>query len=246
MMAFGGVLWHPPVVVGASSDFHLVPNALHVTESFRGAPITVSGEIRKGADALVEITGPVRDVHLLQKGRRGGLWMSVGEVEVNGAPSVYLAASTDADLSMNTGDMDCWGYAALAKQVTFSGTGSENDKTALFNQFAKLKESQGLYGVFPGGLHMAPAADGRSKFEGQLKLPSNVTPGTYQVTLSVIDDKKVSQQQSIPLFVDMTGLAAFLTVLATKHGVLYGLLAVGIALIMGFVMGFVFKGKGAH
>ena len=41
---------------------------------------------------MVEITGPTAAEHLMRKGRRGGLWMNVGELEVQGAPSVYLAA----------------------------------------------------------------------------------------------------------------------------------------------------------
>ena len=100
--------------------------------------------------------------------------------------------------------------------------------------------------MFPGALHVMPAANGSSKLQGQLRLPSNVAPGTYKVTFSVFNSGKLLQQQSIPLLVDMKGIAAFLAILATNHGVLYGLLAVGIALVIGFGMGFVFKGKSAH
>ena len=245
-VALLGALCYPPLVMGSSTGFHLMPNALHVTESFRGAPITISGEIPEGTQAVVEITGPAHDVHLLRKGRRGGLWMSVGEVEVSGAPSVYLVASTASTLATGSEGTGESGYAALAKRVTFSGGVPPAEKPALFNQFAKLKESQGLYGVFPGALHVTPAAEGRARLEGQLVLPSNVAPGKYEATLSVFYKGELLNKQSLPLRVDMRGVTAFLAVLATKHGVLYGVLAVVIALVAGFIMGFLFKGKGAH
>jgi hypothetical protein len=245
-VALLGALCYPPLVMGASTGFHLTPNALHVTESFRGAPITISGEIPRGTQAVVEITGPAHDVHLLRKGRRGGLWMSVGEVEVSGAPSVYLVASTGPNLPTGSGSAGEWGYVALAKRVTFSGRVPPAEKPALFSEFAKLKESQGLYGVFPGALHTTPAAEGRSRLEGQLMLPGNLAPGKYEVTLSVFYKGELLNQQSLPLRVDMRGVTAFLAVLANRHGVLYGVLAVVIAVVAGFIMGFLFKGKGAH
>jgi uncharacterized protein (TIGR02186 family) len=238
--------WQPQLAMGITTDFRLVPNDIHVSASFRGAPITISGEIPKGANALVEITGPTKVVHLLRKGRRGGLWMSVGEVEVSGAPSLYLMASTDPNLPTGSENKGEWGYAALAKEVSFAGAVYDDKKPALFSQFTKLKESQGLYGMFPGALHVMPAANGSSMLQGQLMLPSNVAPGTYEVTFSVFNSGKLLHRQSVPLLVDMRGIAAFLEKLATNHGVLYGLLAVGIALVIGFGMGFVFKGKSAH
>lgn len=240
------VLCRPQMATAAIKDFHFTPNAIHVTESFHGVSIAFSGEIPKGDDALVEITGPTHDMRLLKKGRRGGLWMSVGEVEVSGAPSVYLMASTDPNVRKGAADKSEIGYGALAKQVEFSGAVSSDKGSDLFTELTKLKESQGRYGIFPGALHVTPAAAGRSKFEGSLRLPSNVAPGDYKVTLSVLDKGQLVQRQSAPLRVDMKGITAFLAGLATKHGALYGVLAVVIALIIGFAMGFVFKSKGAH
>jgi uncharacterized protein (TIGR02186 family) len=241
-----GIPWHTPLVMGAACDLHVAPNTIYITESFRGATINITAQIPKAAEAVVEITGPAHDVRLLRKGRRGGLWMSVGEVEVKGAPSVYLLADTARNPPAGPGSDAEWGYHALAKRVTFVGAVPSDEKSVLFGRFAKLQESLGLYGIFPGALKVSPAGEGRSKVEGRIVLPGNMAPGEYKVTLSVFKEGKLVTRQSLPLVVEMKGLAAFLTDLANDHGVLYGLLAVGIALVMGFVMGFVFKGKGAH
>jgi hypothetical protein len=48
------------------------------------------------------------------------------------------------------------------------------------------------------------------------------------------------------LTVAMVGFPAFLASLAFQHGAAYGVLAVVIAIVTGFAMGFLFKGGGGH
>jgi uncharacterized membrane protein YraQ (UPF0718 family) len=44
----------------------------------------------------------------------------------------------------------------------------------------------------------------------------------------------------------MVGFPAWLAALAYEHGAAYGVLAVVIAIVTGFAMGFIFKGGGGH
>ncbi len=48
------------------------------------------------------------------------------------------------------------------------------------------------------------------------------------------------------LKVEMVGFPALLAKLAYQHGAAYGVLAVVIAIVTGFAMGFLFKGGGGH
>ncbi len=68
-----------------NSALHVSPSTVHIRESFRGAPITISAEIPKSASAILEVKGAAQEDHFLRQGRRGGLWMSVGEVYYSGA-----------------------------------------------------------------------------------------------------------------------------------------------------------------
>jgi uncharacterized protein (TIGR02186 family) len=235
----------PSYVIAGTSILEVVPKGVHITESFRGALVTISADIPKGASTVVEIKGPVHDDHLLRQGRKGGLWMSVGEVTVHGAPSVYLVMSSP-DLPANSSEESQWGYNALQKRMQFAGAMPKDGVEALFQQFIKLKESEGLYGVFPKALRVVGSSDDRSTVEGQLMLPSNIAPGKYNILLSVLNSGKLVDQTSCELPVDMTGLPGILGSLAYQHAILYGLCAVIIAIVTGFVMGFLFKGKAAH
>ena len=48
------------------------------------------------------------------------------------------------------------------------------------------------------------------------------------------------------LTVALVGFPALLASLAYQHGAVYGVLAVVIAIVTGFAMGFLFKGGGGH
>ncbi len=226
-------------------DLLVVPNALHITESFKGALVTVSAEIPRGAGAVVELRGADQEKHLLRKGRRGGLWMSVGEVKVLGVPSIYLVMSTP-NLSVGKENEEYLGYGAIENRAQFQGNLPEGGKEVLLKQYLKLKESEGLYGLFPGALKVEETRDDQSTVTGQLRMPSNIAVGDYQIMISVFRNGKLLRQKSTQLKVDVKGVTAFLLSLAYRHAALYGLLAVVVAIIAGFGMGFVFKGKSAH
>ena len=237
--------WNASPVGAAAAPLEVVPNTLRITESFRGAPLRISADIAAGFNAVVELKGDTHDAHLLRKGRRGGLWMNVGEVEVHGAPSLYLAMSTDPEILASQADQDRWGYSALQKKVEFSGVLPTDGAALLFEQLVKLKEEEGLYGVFPGSLKKITGSGDRAKVEGQFLLPSNIPSGKYQVTLSIVNHGSVVDKQYAELTVRMAGLTALMASMAHEHALLYGVLSVVIAVLTGFIMGFVFKGKGS-
>jgi hypothetical protein len=240
------VLRLPDAGAAATQNFHVLPNGLDIGESFQGAEIEVSAEVPAGSNAVVEFRGDVHEDRLLRKGRRGGLWMNVGEVTVRNAPSLYLVMSTDASLISNPGAENQWGYGALQRQMEFSGAIPKAGKDKLFQEFLKLKESHGLYGTFPGSLKVVGASTDHAKLEGKFWLPDKIPPANYKVHFFVLNNGKVVDEKTSAFPVEMRGMPAVLTALAFDHATVYGLLAVTIAILAGFLMAFVFKGKGAH
>ena len=98
--------------VRRAPDFRVEPHRLRVTETFHGRTVIISAEVPRGARAVVELKGQVHEEHLLRKGRNWGLWMTVGEIKVEKAPSLYLAMSTDSKLLSKQDPEDRWGYGA--------------------------------------------------------------------------------------------------------------------------------------
>jgi hypothetical protein len=231
----------------ASLNLTASPELVEIGAFFRGQEITVTGEIPAGAQAVVEVLGPAVAEKLMRKGRRGGLWMNVSELEVKGAPSLYLVGATSPALLASAASAASCGYPALKRQIVFSGQSAGQEQEELLAQFLKLKESEGLYGAMSAPLQVSPAAGGAAMVQGTFRLPTSVKPGAYQVCLSVIEGGQVSARKCTELKVTMVGLPALFHSLAFEHGGAYGILAVILAIATGLIMGFLFKGRGgAH
>jgi uncharacterized protein (TIGR02186 family) len=229
-----------------SDTLHVKPSRVDIGAFFQGAEITLKGALPPGAAAVVEIQGTTIQQKLLRKGRRWGLWMTVGEIEVDHAPNLYLVlSSTPAIPELNDGQTP-WGLATLKSQIHFRGTLEEREKDRFFKEFLELKMSEGLYAFLPGAIKVSPVSGEGRVFTGNFRLPAKTPPGDYQVRLSLIKDSRLANRQTARLEVRMVGFPSLFASLAYEYAALYGLLAVVIAIATGFIMGFLFKGKAEH
>jgi hypothetical protein len=229
----------------ASPVLTLSPATVKIGAFFNGEAVAVLGAIPAGTQAVLEVVGSSAEETLMRKGRRGGLWMNVGKVMVHDAPSLYLVLSTARQLLTAPPPEASWGYEALKKRITFSGI-EPAERQEFLGQFLQLKEGEHFYASLPGALKVETASGGESPVKGSFLLPTITKPGTYKVCLSVIQAGKVVSRTSADLKVEMVGFPAMLASLAFQHGATYGVLAVVIAIVTGFAMGFLFKGGGGH
>ena len=229
-----------------SDGLRVKPDSVTVGALFRGAQVAVEGKIPAEAEAVIEVMGKSTEERVLRKGRRWGLWMNIGEVQIQGAPSLYLVTSTNVDLLTQAQGDPLWGYQALRRRVRISGQIHEGEEGDVFQQFVKLKERDGLYGTLQNSIKVSPASGGRSAVSETFWLPTKVHPEDYRVCLSVIRQGQAVGQECAELRVNQGEFLAFLSTLAYRHGAIYGILAVLIAIAAGFVTGFLFKGKTGH
>ncbi len=134
----------------------------------------------------------------------------------------------------------------MEKRLAFSGKIEPAERQEFLKQFLELKESEQIYASWPGALKLKAAAGAESAVTASFPLPTNTRPGAYKVCLSVIQDGKAVSNTCTDLKVEMVGFPAWLAQLAYQHGAAYGVLAVVIAIVTGFAMGFIFKGGGGH
>jgi hypothetical protein len=231
--------------LAAAPVLTLSPAAVKIGAFFNGEKVSVLGAIPAGTEAVLEVVGSSAEETLMRKGRRGGLWMNVGKVVVRDAPSLYLVLSTAKPLLTTPPPEANWGYAALEKRLSFSGI-EASERQKFLKQFLQLKEEEHFYASLPGALKVEPASGGKIPVKGSFLVPTITKPGTYKVTLSVIQAGKVVSSTSTDLKVEMVGFPAVLASMAYSHGATYGVLAVVIAIVTGFAMGFIFKGGGGH
>lgn len=240
------VLAVPGGAEAVTDKLSISPDRVDIGAFFRGAEVALKGALPAGAEAVVEVRGTTIQQTFLRKGRRWGLWMTVGEIDVDNAPNLYLVLSSAPKIPEVAGGQPPWGFASLKSQVRLQGALAADEKDHFFQEFLQLKQSEDLYASLPGALKISNAPGGGASFLGTFRLPAKAPPGEYQVKLSVLQDGQVADQKTTKLKVSMVGFPALLASLAYEHAALYGILAVLIAIVTGFVMGFLFKGKTEH
>jgi len=238
------VVGAPVLAWAAASNLRLEPGQIGIGSFFQGQEIRITAVIPSQAEAVLEVRGPEREEHLVRKGRRWGLWMNAGDLTISGMPSLYFfAATTPALASLPEAP---WGYAALENRSRLTGALEPEGEAFFFKQFIALKESEGIYRPGPEKIMAEPGSEGTKKLSKVFWLPPQVAPGSYQVLLSVVTADGTIIQQQQDLQINKIGMPAFVSALAHEQPVLYGITAVIIALLAGFLMGFFFKSKGAH
>jgi hypothetical protein len=229
---------------GWAATIRVHPAPLKVRGFFGGTRLEVVGEIPAGAQAVIEVIGKEAEQELMRKGRRWDLWMNVGEINIQGVPSFYLVASSEAKLlGAAVMERPAWGYERWRRRARFQGVVKQNEDALIFQEFIVLKEGLGLYGRFPGAVQVVAAGSGRDKAQVTFPINTRIAPGTYHIRLTAVQGTQVVQRTQVPWQVEMVGSPAFLTFLALKRPVLYGILAVGLAALVGLLSGILFKHK---
>jgi uncharacterized protein (TIGR02186 family) len=220
----------------------LVPNLVHIGMFFGGTTVTLQGQVPAGCQVAVVLEGPRVESRFKIKERvLGFLWMNHGQVTFQQVPSVYLVYASEG-LSLPQADRAGFGYHALQRQVRIL-PGAGEKPAFLWSEFVKLKEEQGLYHWQPQGVRLEPAEQGRRTFRAELTISSQMPVGDYQVWVLALREGKVVARHRELLHVRETGALQQLSNLAHNHGLLYGLLAVLVAIGAGLLMDLLFGTK---
>ncbi len=246
LLALSRILGLPLEALACSVHLEVIPEKVGIGTFFHGQEVTVSATVPQGVEAVVEILGGTVSERLMRKERWGPLWLNRKEVEVKDAPSLYLAASTDPAMLNNASDFRAWGYGAMFERIQFHGQGGDENRAWLLREFISLKEMQGFYNTFPGRVQGSDPEGECPKLRTSFLLGSNVKPGRYEVRLSLTKKGELIGQTRTFVEVRLEGLPALLRSLAHDNPLLYGVLAVVLAMMTGLLIGHVFKGGGGH
>ncbi|MGW8267015.1 MAG: TIGR02186 family protein [Longimicrobiales bacterium] len=236
----------------ATLELTLEPSEVRAGMFFDGATVQVTALVPEGLGITVSCRGPEEPVVLNRKGKALGLiWMNVGEVEIDGAPELYLlhASGELGDLATASSLEGLGvGYAALERRAEIKGAGGNGEEADLFGEFVSLKESDGLYVLSEGSVEVGPGPGGRVRVTTEIHLPAKTPPGEYEILVHGFAGQNGSLLGTAPFRVVQVGMAASIRTLATEHGLQYGILAVVVAIAVGLLTGVLFGlgSKKAH
>lgn len=219
------------------------PQAILIGAQFNGAKLHVSDKIANDENVIVQILGSDQESHFKLKGKVGGIfWMTVAHLTFKHAPNLYMIYAPSS-LASYINKLNL-GYNAVFSKIEIEP--SANDKNKVLNDFLKLKEKEGLYKINTNGISYEQKGEYK-KFNADIALPPKIAPGTYEIVVYKLDkNNEIKGVERDTFNVELTGFPKFISKMAYNHSLLYGTLAVIIAILAGFIMGFLFKGGGAH
>ncbi len=95
-------------------------------------------------------------------------------------------------------------------------------------------------GLYP--LNTAPILFlGERLFRTDMRVPANAPVGDYTVSIYLVEDGEITQAESTPLIVNKVGLEARLFDFAHRQSAAYGILAVIIAAVAGWLAHIMFR-----
>lgn len=235
----------PKVVTSASK------NLIEIGLSYHGDQIHFFGVSPvRDCDLIVRLTAEKsEEVKLSMKGRVGPFWMTVKQYDVTDAPFVYKLHSTkpiEQIISPETALELELGYGAMQKRIKLHlvrGTAAPEDADLIFKGLVKIKEEANLYNIIsdPARLEIA---EGRL-FKHYFRFPPAATEGRYVVESFAFKDKRLVGYGKDVIQIKKVGLEAWLTDISQNYPLLFGIMAVLIALGVGLLVGMIFK-KGGH
>lgn len=220
------------IVVGLSAE------EVAITTTFDGSSILIFGAVRRDAapspraarlEVAVAVSGPLRPLVVRRAERVGGIWVNAGAAEVDAAPSFYAVATTGPFDEVLSDTEDLRHAVSIRRAVRAVGTGVE-DRQDYLNALLRIRGREGVWRVVEGGVTLAED----SLFQTSIDLPANLTEGDYRVRIFLARGGQVVDSHEAVIAVRKVGLERWLHALSVGQPVLYGIMALGLAIGAGW------------
>ncbi len=238
------------VLLGGARDPILVPEVsqheVQVRQGFTGAELLLFGAIlspegtraAQDYDIVVVLKGPTGPVELREKRRVAGIWINAASTELHSVPGYFAMASTRPIARIVDGKTAAI-YELGLNWLQLSPTGAIDPKALQrFNAgLVDLRQRNGLYRQEEGGVKV----NEQVLYQARISLPSSVPTGSYTAETFAISRGRVVATAISQIEVRKLGFEGAIASFAENWSLLYGLLAVAISVLMGWVAGRVFS-----
>lgn len=222
-------------------DVDLSKPDVRLDVSFEGADLLLFGAKDLVGDVIVVVRGPEKPTSIRFKERIAGVWVNTDEVVFDNAPAFYAVAAsgplkdllpeaTLAELQLGTD--------RLALNASETPAGASHETVGDFRAgLVRNMQRKNLYTTEPGEIRLV----GKQLFRTDLWFPANVTVGDYVIQTYLVRDQVVASSRTTHLQVHKVGIEAQVYDFAHEHALIYGLLAIVVAVVSGWAANAVFK-----
>jgi uncharacterized protein (TIGR02186 family) len=219
---------------------------IRLRQGFTGTELLLFGAIlnRDGTraareyDLVVILKGPTQSIVVREKAKVGGIWINADSTELRSAPSYYAIASS-RPIAEIVDDKTAAIYEMGLEWLQLSPIGAIDPEEQLrFSQgLVDLNARGGLYREEEGGVSVKEQV----LYQARIYLPSSVPTGTYTAETLAVSNGRVVASASSKVEVQKLGFERAIADFAEDQSLLYGLMAVAVSVLMGWLAGRLFS-----
>ena len=222
-----------PLVAEVSS------HQITIHSKFDGTDLILFGVRNDPGDIIVVVRGPDKQATIRKKEKIYGIWVNRKTQLFDAIPSFYSVASSRPYENIRKSvyfDALQIGYNHAIQRFGINNMMmiSEDDRAEreIFAR-ALLREMRGLslYNITTQDITFI----GGGLFRTNIHFPDNTPTGTYTAEVYLVNDGEISGMHTTPIFVYKSGLDAFVYDLAHHSPILYGIVAILMAIIGGLL-----------
>ncbi|WP_374440123.1 TIGR02186 family protein [Stella sp.] len=234
------LLWVPMARPAAADPLtaDVSTHLIAITTGFTGSDVVLFGATDGPGDIVVLVRGPEGQATVRRKGRVAGFWVNVESVRFERVPAYFAIAATRPVTEFTS--------PAVRQREQFGTTflrfdarrEPSPDVASRFREaLIRRKIDEGLYSRDQGQVRFL----GERLFRANIRFPANVPTGTYTVDVFLVRDGEVVAAQATPLVVSKIGVGADMADIAHRYAALYGIIAVLVAAVAGWLAGIIFR-----
>ena len=243
--ALPAVAQTPPaesIQIGLSTD------AVSITAGFSGADLTIFGSLenadplvaRQGRyDVIVVLEGPPRPVVVRRKDRVLGVWINLESETFENVPVSYSVASTRP--LQDVTDPNSYKQLSLGASNLYMKPADVTDSPATIEEFTAAlrdrKTATGLYSENVGGVQFLS----QNLFRATVRLAPNVPVGTHKARAFLFKSGMFIKESSAQLEIRKSGFEQSIFRVAHDYSFLYGVFAVSLAMLTGWLGRLIFR-----
>ncbi|RWB26114.1 MAG: TIGR02186 family protein [Mesorhizobium sp.] len=230
------------IQIGLSTDH------VSITAGFSGADLTIFGSLenadplvaRQGRyDIIVVLEGPARPVVVRRKDRVLGIWINLESETFENVPVSYSVATTRP--LQDVTDPNSYKQLSLGAANIYMQPADDGESPATIQEFtAALRERKtatGLYSENVGGVQFLS----QNLFRATVRLAPNVPVGTHKARAFLFKSGLFIKESSAQLEIRKSGFEQSIFRVAHDYSFLYGVFAVLLAMLTGWLGRLVFR-----
>jgi uncharacterized protein (TIGR02186 family) len=237
----------PTAAVTEGIQIGLSTDIVSINAEFTGANLTIFGALdgldplvaRQGRyDVIVVLEGPARPVVVRRKDRILGMWINTQSETFVNVPVSYSVATTRALQDIT--DPKSYRQLSLGADNIYLQP-AEQDDPVLLDEFTDAlrdrKKATGLFSERVGGVQFLS----QNLFRATVALPRDVPVGAHKARAFLFKNGVFLKETWTPLAIVKSGFEQSVFEFARDHSLIYGMVAVLLAILVGWVGSLMFR-----